>query len=85
MLTIKGMHCLSVDECKRPNLFIRPCLKCYYLPWCDEGRTIIKQWAKVQTVTHGNFEREEFLDLFNMKTFKLFRPSKREIERRFDA
>ena len=46
-----------------------PCLKCYYLPWCDEGQIAVERWAKVQSVTHGHFEEDEFVDLYHMKTF----------------
>ncbi len=46
-----------------------PCFKCFYQPWCDEGQMAVERWAKVQSVTHGHFEEDEFVDLFSMKTF----------------
>ena len=75
MLTIK---------CKRPNLFIMPCLKCFYLPWCNVGQTAIELWTKAKSVTHGNFERDEFIGIFTMKTFRADKPTKKEIERKFE-
>ena len=77
---------LTIDKCKRLNIVIMPCFKCFYQPWCEEGQLSIKEWRQICiSPSRGNFERDEFLDLFYMETFKADRPTKREIERKFDV